>query len=812
MKRIASFILSGLLLAGCATKEQTAPVSTLDVESLRDSVDLNMDITGLSLSDLRILENVFLAQKGYPFEDSYIRSIYQSTTWYDSLMWAFSENEDYYDQNSGYWGGERNEELSYREEYYNSIKPEIIAYTDEQRAFVNRVRQREDELRKRNFKSGNEDDKVNVANIVNPALLKEPDQRLWDYLGHHGFAIVPAQHQQLFHVYEQNDYHEFPAFVTTDLYLQLYHLYFDCMLREVEQEKLMPLLKEFCEEGQKVFARRWQREKENEDAVFNTEEAAEWIVTYFKVANALLEEQAPKGDADALGEYERVMKSVNATSEFLEYTDVPFEYSLFRPRGHYTRNDNLKRYFRTMMWLQTVPLRSDNPFDMLKANILAVEICDDLDNPRLCSLYKKLTEPMNYLMGMPDDVSIEQVNKIISDIGTCEIDPNELGVKVDEIAEKQTRIRPKFLRTGRNKVRLMPQRYQPDAEVLQEMVDYDSNTTKREVPKGLDVFAAMGVSAAEKILMDELNEPDRWSKYTSNLKRMKKRMNEIKWEENAATQWMSALKTVIDKPQHAPYFMLSPEWDKKSLNAMLGSWTELKHDAILYAKQPMGAECGGAGPPDPIVKGYVEPNVKFWQKAIDLLKENQKILRTHNLLTEKIATANERLTEEAEFLLAISKKELRGEVLKDVEYDELEYIGAKFENMSLELLRDSEHELWDWEAIQGPDRKVALVADVYTANADNNPNKSILYEAVGDADEIYVVVEIGGYLWLTRGAVFSYREFQRSIDDQRLNDEEWQEYLERHPRSGVPEWMTPVTVPLEKTPVDNESVFYSTGC
>ena len=365
---------------------------------------------------------------------------------------------------------------------------------------------------------------------------------------------------------------------------------------------------------------------------------------------------------------------------------------------------------------------------------------------------------------------------------------------------------------SQNKVRLMPQRYQPDAEVLQEMVDYDSNTTKREVPKGLDVFAAMGVSAAEKILMDELNEPDRWSKYTSNLKRMKKRMNEIKWEENAATQWMSALKTVIDKPQHAPYFMLSPEWDKKSLNAMLGSWTELKHDAILYAKQPMGAECGGAGPPDPIVKGYVEPNVKFWQKAIDLLKENQKILRTHNLLTEKIATANERLTEEAEFLLAISKKELRGEVLKDVEYDELEYIGAKFENMSLELLRDSEHELWDWEAIQGPDRKVALVADVYTANADNNPNKSILYEAVGDADEIYVVVEIGGYLWLTRGAVFSYREFQRSIDDQRLNDEEWQEYLERHPRSGVPEWMTPVTVPLEKTPVDNESVFYSTGC
>jgi len=155
---------------------------------------------------------------------------------------------------------------------------------------------------------------------------------------------------------------------------------------------------------------------------------------------------------------------------------------------------------------------------------------------------------------------------------------------------------------------------------------------------------------------------------------------------------------------------------------------------------------------------------------------------------------------------------LQGEVLADEEYDQLEYIGATYENISLDLLRDADHEIWDWESIQGPDRKVALVADVYTANADNNPNKSILFEAIGDADEIYVVVEIGGRLYLTRGAVFSYREFQRSINDQRLNDEEWQQYLEQHPREGVPSWMTPVIVPLDNAPVDNESIFYSSGC
>ena len=47
----------------------------------------------------------------------------------------------------------------------------------------------------------------------------------------------------------------------------------------------------------------------------------------------------------------------------------------------------------------------------------------------------------------------------------------------------------------------------------------------------------------------------------------------------------------MNKPvPNAPYFMLTPQWEKKNLNAALASWAELKHDAILYAKQPMGAE------------------------------------------------------------------------------------------------------------------------------------------------------------------------------------------------------------------------------
>ncbi len=799
-------ICTAAIVAACSQKQSvvTVPVSHIDVEKLLDSIDYNMDVSALGVGDLRVLRNAPAARQGFPFKDAYVRGIYESTTWYDSLMWQFGQSLDFSNV-------KEKEGESWRDHYYRAAdETEALKYSDEEQAFMKRLKEREDELLKLNFDVA-EGQRVNVGNLINPRQLKDFDSQLCQQLAQNGFAIVPANHEQLFHIYEKNDYNLFPSFVTTDLYLQLYHLYVDCMLRELEEQKLMSLLKEFCEEGQKTLAKRLIREKENEDeGPYDTSGATEWLVTYFKVANALLEEQAPKNDADALGEYERVMKGENANSEFLGYTDVLFEYSLFRPRGHYTRNDNLKRYFRTMMWLQTVPFRTDVPFDMLKANILAVEVCDDLDNPRLYTLYKKLTEPMNFLMGQPDDVSIEQVNKIISDIATCEIDPNELGKKVDEIAVKQTRIRPKFQRTGRNKVRLMPQRYQPDAEVLQEMVDYDSKPTKRATPKGLDVMAAMGISAAEQVLIDEQQQ---WKDFGSQLKKMKQRMTEIDWKESIATQWLNTLKVMnTDKPADLPYFMVTPEWQLKDLNAALASWAELKHDAILYAKQPMGAECGGAGPPDPVVKGYVEPNTAFWKKAIELLDNTANLLKEQNMMTEKIANATQRISEELQFLLRVSEKELAGQEATDEEYDQMQYIGATFENISLDLIREPDQYLMGWSDVQGADRKVALVADVYTANADNNPDKSILFEAVGGADEIYVVVELDGCLYLTRGAVLSYREFTQPIGQPRLTDEEWQQQLEKNPRKGVPEWINRIIVPLKQQPAVNEEVFYSSGC
>ena len=798
--------LAALVMA-CSQKASvvSVPASHIDVEQLLDSIDYSMDVSGLSISDVRVLRNAPAARQGFPFKDAYIRGVYAGTTWYDSLMWKF-------DENTNFENIEQKENESWRDYYYRASEEKgLIKYTQEELDFMKRLQAREDELKKLNFDTP-DDLRVNMANLINPSQLKEFDSLLCEHLAQDGFAIVPATHDQLFHVYEQNDYQEFPSFVTTDLYLQLYHLYFDCMLKEIEEESLIKLMTE--------MARNMYDVMHQQAANTNNEEIwayANHNAVFFAVAYQLLTGKAigtPEEQAEAKPEVEKAINAKNNFSDFMEdYKSIEYPYSLFRPRGHYSRNETLQRYFRGMMWLQSVPFGLDNPDEVAEAVVMAYALDS---HPQAKQNYDTFNKLITFLMGQPDNLSIPQVIAEVKKIGLPLEDllankqkMDELKESLKKIGDKQTRIRPAFERTSHNKICLMPQRYQPDAEVLLNTVDYENKPTQRATPKGLDFFAAMGVSAAERILMEEKQE---WKGFKPALDNMKKRMQEIDWNETIATQWMNTLKVLNDKGENLPYFMVTSEWDKKNMNAVLASWAELKHDAILYAKQPFGAECGGGGLPEPMVKGYVEPNINFWKKAIELLNNTENLLKEQHMLTQKVSEATGRLREEAQFLLNISEKEIAGTPLTDEENDQIECIGSTFENISLNLVRQPDQYLDGWSNVEGADKKVALVADVYTANANNNPNKSILFEAVGLADEIYVVVEIDGYLYLTRGAVLSYREFIQSIDEPRLTDEEWQEQLEKNPRKGVPEWMKRIIVPLKEMPEANEEYFYSSGC
>ncbi len=771
----------------------------LNLETMRYHIDTNMDISKLSLSELRVLRNAFAARQGFAFTSAELRDVFNGTTWYDSLMMDRWEKEE-----------TRGQQLQ-------------LKYTPAEAAFIKRIQTREKELLTQNFTAPG-GHIVNTDNLINPYQVENMDPRLEDMLGRNGFAIVPQRKEQLFHIYEMNDYHDFPNFVTTDLYLQAFHMYFDCLTREVEEKTLLPVMQEF---SKKMYDEMNRVAKTTSNNVLK--QAACYNAAFYAVALAVLNNQPlPAVDTEwkamAQQEVENINSAVDNSSQFLDYTEHMFPYSLFKPRGHYTRSDALKRYFRGMMWLQSAPFQIKLNDQLGAAALMAATLSN---SQQLQNLYERVNQPITFLFGAPDNITILQLGAEMKRLGfTPETllgngrQMQQLREAAVAVAKKQTRIIPRDDDDYQYVINLMPQRYMPDAEVLQEMQDYKTYPiSQRKCPKGLDVMAALGVPAAERILIEELKEQQNWSGFSPALQEMKKRMQEIDWKETVSTRWINSLKELctptVSGGYTQPYFMKTPQWQKKNLNSALASWAELKHDAILYAKQPAGAECGAGGPPEPVVKGYVEPNVRYWQLAITLIDATEAVLKRYNLATERTADISNRMREEAQFLLNMSKKELEGKKLTEQEYGQIEIIGSTFEYITLDLLRQNENdELYGWDCVEGADRSIAVVADVFTANHKNIPipDKSILYEAVGPAYEIYVVVEIEGMLYLTRGAVFSYREFQRAISEGRWTDEEWQEQLKQQPRAGEPEWMQEITVPLELAPADNETFFYSSGC
>ncbi len=782
----------------------------IDVEKLNKNLNLNMDLSQLSLSELRVLKSAIAARHGFCFKEAELRHTFDQTSWYDSLLMKAWEDDD------ANW----EEMQTIPQNGYSEYDQPKIVYTPKEKAFLKRIHERMEQIEE-SIQTNAPSFRENYVNILNANQLDNADPELVKTLNKNGFAIVPAQHQQLFQLYEKNDYADFPSFVTTDLYLQLFHFYFDTTLKDIEEEKFTGLMTNFC----KNLAA--EIDAKGKDAKGKQKDIVSWSRIYAAIAYQLISGKeiqnknlSSKEKKIIQEEVAKVLKSENDYSKFLGYTKVTFGYSLFRPRGHYTRSESVKRYFRGMMWLQTVGFGSDNEEQMKYCAFIANIIGK---SEVLLKDYNKLFEPMTVLMGKPDNITMLQVNELMDKMGctweTFVDNKDKLAEFLEQttaLAKKQTRINPKFVFTSKYKVNLMPQRYQPDAEVLNEMVDSINDPTKRDVPAALDVFAALGSNKAKDILLNERKEAEKWEGFSPTLARMEKRMKDIDWTETVCNRWLQSLKVLNDSIKKAedntPYFMLTPQWMKKNLNTALASYAEIKHDAILYAKQPEGAECGGGGPPAPIVKGYVEPNVPFWNKAVSLMYSFEDFLDKYNLWTDKVRSTTDRIKEEAEFLLRISKKEKKNDELSDEEYNQIEIIGSTFENISLELARSKDQQLDGWDDIQGADKNIACVADVYTANGPTNPNHSILFEAVAPADEIYVLVRFREGLYLMRGAVFSYREFKRDIKEQRLTDEEWQKMVKEKPRYGVPAWMKEIIAPVKNAPKDNEEVFYSSGC
>ena len=495
------------------------------------------------------------------------------------------------------------------------------------------------------------------------------------------------------------------------------------------------------------------------------------------------------------------------------------DYTQFVPRGHYTRTEDLKKYFKAMMWYGLAPfpleyqgeggrpVRADR--QIRQALLITHALGDPGDDKGLWRSWQEVYIPITVLVGQSDDFTPGDYQKVAGEALGKGWQPQDLErddavAAFYEAARKLPgpRIRQQLvgIPTG-PQFRFMGQRYIPDSEMLQEL----SHWPERPFPRGLDVPAVLGSARARDHLLKEYREGEKWAEYPSKLTALQSRFGGLDlgtWQSNLYYGWLWALKPVIEeRGEGYPVFMRNQAWRDKNLNTFLGSWAELRHDTVLYGKQS-GAECGGGGELPPPPPSFVEPEVEFYSRLAWLVDSTRAHISRVGMLTEGMDYKLDYFARLIRFLERISLKELSGEPVTREEYDQLKIYGTILERLSIRVAANG---IKDWyEITSDTDRDMAIVTDVHTSGA------SVLEEGVGHADEIYVVVPAGGKLHLARGAVFSYYEFIHPASS-RLTDEEWQKMLKQGRVPERPVW-TRSYLRGRKSELPPPTRVYSSGC
>ncbi|HOH32013.1 MAG TPA: DUF3160 domain-containing protein, partial [Candidatus Hydrogenedentes bacterium] len=136
-----------------------------------------------------------------------------------------------------------------------------------------------------------------------------------------------------------------PIFITSDTLLHLYHVQFDESLKEVEEREFTGDITRLTK------ALRVQAQTLYETGDGDLREASRRNVIFLSVAERLLDEAAatPEYAADTVA---AELAYINGHAGFAASPLFIYEedYSQYIPRGHYTRSEVLKRYFKGLMW------------------------------------------------------------------------------------------------------------------------------------------------------------------------------------------------------------------------------------------------------------------------------------------------------------------------------------------------------------------------------------------------------------------------------------------------------------------------------
>ena len=639
---------------------------------------------------------------------------------------------------------------------------------------------------------------VDLEGVLNPEVIAGLSQEQRAFLSENGFVVIHSQEAQFADIRQQVGTLEGqPYFLTTDAGFHALHLGFDELLKAIEREglraRMIGLLTAVA--GEAEIAR-------EELATGPLEAHAEAAAAYLAVALRLFDPAAdtPPGlEARVAAQLGQIAQGGGRDRSSL-FPDFEDDYGAYRPVGHYAGDEDLERYFQAMTWLGRVhfPLKSEDPGVAPSRVPLIVTLA--LLRARVgersgLEEWKDINDVLAFIVGPTDDAGPGEYAPILLQVygeGPSYTDLSDEDRWQTFQAEGSDLPAPRInstfvdwladlaMETG---WRFMGQRFTLDGFVFQNVV-FDAVERKpggeqRDFPSGLDVAAAFG----SEVALDELEASGAtaFPNYSEQIERLRQAVAaqpEGEWLQRFYDGWLYALEAgVVPKDESYPGWMRTPAWAYKDMNALLGSWAELKHDTILYTKMPEGV--GGGGPPSSgPAPGMVEPNPAVFYRLAYIARALGEGLTARGLIPDDwLSPLSQntqgmiRLGEALEALGSLAARELAGESIPADDYWLLHAcLGTQECAAALAEYAGLEKEL----------PPVPVVAAVAGAQ------DSVLEAGVGNVDRIYVIVPLEGGLEVAQGGVFSYYEFLQPRTE-RLTDDEWRRRIAEG-TAALPAW------------------------
>jgi hypothetical protein len=631
-----------------------------------------------------------------------------------------------------------------------------------------------------------------------------------------------------------------PIFVTSDSLLHLYHIQFDETLKTIEQKEFYPDLIKISEAMQAEFMDRYKSApKEVKPAYLKG-------LAYFSVGLKLLKPDAPvpatassyvNWELNKIEKHEGMSDAKEAEKNAIFACSE--DYSQYVPRGHYTQTEELKRYFKAMMWYgrMTMLIKGNvkygpddealvSPSEAKTQTILAATIASlagslKIDGAPLIDKWYRIYAVSAYYVGFSDDLSIYEYEGSLKSVFGDNFKPSQLAaddaylkfasriaaLRKPEIysgtgasgidLDKEGTLKPEQLQKILGKTqgfRFMGQRYVPDSFILGQLVapNVDKVTgdpgvftavpvpdygVVRMFPRGLDVMAVLGSPRAAQVL--ENIGDSKFVNYKESFDKVKSKfdgVSEKDWNRNLYWSWLYALKSLVSEP------------------AAKGWPTFMQTDA--WKDKELNAALGSwaALRHDTIlyVKQSYTPGIA--PTAAEPMPRELPVVGYIEPVPEFYARliALTRMTEKGLGDLKVLDPESKNRL------ESLDEVLSRLLAISTRELENQKLAQEDYDFIANfaaninsivtgsgnATQKTSLVADVHTVQ---NTNQA-LEEATGYLRLMWVAYKMPeGHIVVGAGPVYSYYEFKQPISD-RLTDEKWRDMLTSGKAPALPEW------------------------